>query len=48
MAFLTSFIQYAVVFIILAALAVAGVFLGKFLRDKKDANNESASDETKE
>lgn len=46
MAFLGSFIQYVVILIILAAIAVGGVFLGKYLRNKKDAKE--ASSETKE
>lgn len=46
MAFLGSFMQYAVVLVILAAIAVGGVFLGKFLRTSKDAKG--ASNETKE
>lgn len=37
MAFLACFAEYAIKFIILAALGVGGVFLGKFLRNKKDA-----------
>lgn len=37
MAVLAGLVQYLAVFIILAALAVAGVFLGKYLRNKKDA-----------
>ncbi len=45
MAFLTSFLQYFIILILLAALAVGGVFFGRFLRKKKDA---SASGETKE
>lgn len=47
MAFLATFIQYLVILVLLAALAVAGVFLGKFLRNKKDAKA-AASDQTKE
>lgn len=31
-----SFLQYIVVFVILAAVAVGGVFLGKILRSRKD------------
>lgn len=46
MAFLASFIQYVVIFIILAALGVGGIFLGKYLRTRKDAKE--ASQETKE
>ena len=45
MTFLTSFIQYIFIFLILAAIAVGGIFLGRFLRKKKDAK---ASMETKE
>lgn len=39
--FLASFIQYVVIFIILAALGVGGVFLGKYLRTRKDAKEAS-------
>lgn len=46
MAFLGSFVQYIVILLILAAIAVGGVFFGKYLRNKKDAKE--ASDETKE
>ncbi len=45
MPFLASFIEYVVVFLILAAIAVGGVFFGRFLRKKKNAK---ASVETKE
>ena len=37
MAFLASFIQYAVIFIILVGIAILGFFLGKFARGKSDA-----------
>lgn len=37
MAFLTSFLHYFIQFIIFAAVAVAGVFAGKKLRQRKDA-----------
>ncbi len=37
MAFLASFLQYAVKVVLFAAVAVAGIFLGKKLRDRKDA-----------
>lgn len=37
MAILTSFIQYAVKVLLFAATAGAGIFLGKKLRDRKDA-----------
>lgn len=37
MAFLASFIQYTIKAIILAIVAGAGIFLGKKLRDRKDA-----------
>lgn len=35
-AFLASFIQYAVKFIILAAIALAGIVCGKKFRDKRN------------
>lgn len=34
--FLLSFLQYVVIMIVLGALAVSGVFIGKKLRQKKD------------
>ena len=37
MAFLASFLQYFIIMIILAAVAAAGVFVGKKLRDNKEA-----------
>lgn len=37
MTFLASFIQYAVKFIIMAAVAGCGIFFGKKLRDRKDS-----------
>ena len=37
MAFITSFLQYFIIMVILAGVAVAGVFTGKKLRDNKDA-----------
>lgn len=39
MAFIASFLQYFIIMVILAAVAVAGVFTGKKLRDNKDAKN---------
>ena len=39
MAFLAKFLEYIVIMFILAAVAVAGVFAGKKLRDNKDAKN---------
>ncbi|MFP3152994.1 vanadium nitrogenase [Lachnospiraceae bacterium ZAX-1] len=50
MAFLGSFIEYIIRFVILAAVAVGGLFLGKFLRVKKDAKEAAvaASEQTKE
>ena len=39
MVFVTSFIQYAVILVLIAVLAVLGVFAGKKLRDRKDAKN---------
>ena len=37
MAFLASFLQYFIIMIILAAVAAAGVLVGKKLRDNKEA-----------
>ncbi len=37
MTILTTFLQYAVKFVMFAAVALAGIFLGKKLRDSKDA-----------
>ena len=37
MAFLASFLQYFIIMIILAAVAATGAFVGKKLRDNKDA-----------
>ena len=39
MAFLAKFLEYIIIMFILAAVAVAGVFTGKKLRDNKDAKN---------
>ena len=44
MTFIASFAQYAVILILLAGLAVLGVFVGKKLRDRKDAKNAADSD----
>lgn len=35
--FLASLLQYAVKFVLFAAVAIAGIFIGKALRDSKDA-----------
>lgn len=37
MAIWTSFLQYVLKFVLLAAVAGVGIFLGKNLRDRKDA-----------
>lgn len=37
MAFLGSFLQYIIIMVILLFLAGCGIFLGKYLRDRKDA-----------
>ncbi len=41
MAFLGEFVRYLVSYVILAAIAIGGVFFGKYLRLKK---NQKASD----
>ncbi len=35
--FLASLLQYVIKFVLFAAVAVGGIFLGKALRDRKDA-----------
>ena len=45
MAFISSFLQYFIIMVILAAVAAAGVFVGKKLRDRKDAKNAAASND---
>ena len=45
MAFVASFLQYFVIMVLLAAIAVAGVFVGKKLRDRKDAKNAAAAND---
>ncbi len=45
MAFLASFLQYFIIMIILAAVAAAGVFVGKKLRDSKDKKKSNASED---
>lgn len=37
MGFLTAFLYYACLFVVLVLVAAAGVFVGKKLRDRKDA-----------
>ncbi len=38
MAFLSGFVSYAIKFIVFGVVAIAGVFLGKSLREKKNAS----------
>ena len=45
MAFLASFLQYAIIMVILAAIAVAGDFAGKALRARKDAKTAAEAGE---
>lgn len=37
MGFLTAFLYYACLFVVLVLVAVAGIYVGKMLRDRKDA-----------
>ena len=48
MAFLGSFLQYAIIMVILAAVALAGFFAGKKLRANKDAKAAVKADMTAE
>ena len=43
MAFIASFLQYFIIFVILVALAVGACFLGISLRKRKDAKRANAS-----
>lgn len=45
MAFLASFLQYAIIMVILAAIGVGGVFAGKALRARKDAKTAAEAGE---
>ena len=42
MLFINELITYVILTIGIGALAVAGIFLGKFLRDKRDAKGNKA------
>lgn len=48
MAFLGSFLQYAIIMVILVAIALAGFFAGKKLRENKDAKAAAEADMTAE
>ena len=48
MAFVASFLQYFIIMVLLAAIAVAGVFVGKKLRGRKDAKETASSDVEKQ
>ena len=48
MAILGSFLQSAIIMVILAAIAVAGFFAGKKLRENKDAKAAAEADMTAE
>lgn len=43
MAFLASFLQYLIIFIILVAVACLGVFLGRLMRKRSDAKRAEAA-----
>ncbi len=47
-AILGSFLQYVIVMIILAAVGVGGVFAGKKLRERKDAQTAAQAAEDKQ
>lgn len=44
-ALLESFLTYGVIMVLLAALAVGGIFIGKALRKKKDSKKENNTEE---
>lgn len=37
MGFITAFLYYACLFVVLVLVAIGGIFVGKKLRDRKDA-----------
>lgn len=37
MAFVASFLQYFIILVLLVVVALCGIFVGKKLRDRKDA-----------
>lgn len=45
MAILESFLTYGIIMILLAALAVGGIFVGKDLRQKKDLKKQNNTEE---
>lgn len=45
--FFASLLQYAVKFVLFAAVAVGGIFLGKALRDRKNAKEAGQIQEEK-
>lgn len=47
MLFLGQFLQYVIIMLILAAIGVAGIFVGKKLRQNKDAKQALDSHEEK-
>ena len=47
MLFLGQFLQYVIIMLILAAIGVAGIFVGKKLRQNKDAKQALDSREEK-
>lgn len=44
-ALVESFLTYGIIMILLAALAVAGIFIGKALRQKKDLKKKNNTEE---
>ena len=46
--FAASFLQYLIIFIVLVAVAIGGIFLGKTLRIHKDAKNAEVNLQKKE
>lgn len=47
MSFLGYFLQYVIIMLLLAAIGIAGAFVGKKLRDRKDAKQEAAGQDEK-
>lgn len=47
MAFLLAFLKYLIIFVLLVAVGIGGIFAGKALRKRKNAKLEAAAQEEK-
>lgn len=47
MAFLLAFLKYLIIFVLLVAVGIGGIFAGKVLRKRKNAKIEEAAQKEK-